>query len=210
MVVLPSEVSFEEATALPVAGLTAYHAMHTVGRVRPGETVFLWGGSGNVGTMAVQIAKAAGARVLSSAGNAARTEMVRSIGADECIDRSRYDVAEQIRKLAPDGVQLVLDYIGAETFEKSFSLLENGGKLLVCGIMTGRETTLNIHRTYFHHRSIHGFFLGTMNDLHALLDLVARKRVHPVIDSLLPISEAAHAHRKVAKGEHGGKIVLTH
>jgi len=208
IVPLPPEVSFEHAAALPVAGLTAYHAIHTVGKVRSGQTLFLWGGSGTVGTLAVQIAKEAGARVISTAGSAERAAVVRSIGAEECIDRSSEDVGARMKELAPEGVHLVLDYIGAATFEKSFSFLQNGGKLLIFGIMTGKEVGLNLHQTYFHHRSIDGLFLGTMDDLRGVLDLVARKRVQPVIDSIVPLAQAADAQRKVAEGKHEGKIVL--
>lgn len=205
---LPPEISFEEAVSIPVAGLTAYHALMTVGKVQPGETVFVWGGGGILGSMAVQIARDAGARTIAVAGSDQRIEALQNLGVDIVLDRRREDVVARVSQETDGGVDVVLDPIGAATLEQSQTMLTNGGRLLLCGILGGRDAEINIHLTYFHHRSIHGLFLGTREDMEAVTRLVAERRVLPLIDSVLPLAEAAEAHRKLEAGKHTGKIVL--
>lgn len=205
---LPDQVSFDQAVTLPVAGLTAHHAVRSVGQLAAGETLFLWGGGGTIGSMAVAIAKESGVTVITTAGSNERRNTVLQAGADYCLNRNEVDVSEEVRKIAPEGVDAVLDYIGHDTFPTSFSLLKNGGRLLLCGIMTGAAVELNIHQTYFHHRSIHGLFLGSRDDMSRVIDLVAEKRIEPLIHDVMPLSDASEAHRIVASGGNRGKIVL--
>ncbi len=205
---LPPEISFDEAVSLPVAGLTAHHALKTVAEVQKGETVFVWGGVGILGSMAVQIAREAGARVISTAGSDERVEVLRKLGADVAINRARENVLERVAAETDGGVDIVLDPIGQATMAQSLEMLTNGGRLLLCGILGGRIADINIHLTYYHHRTIHGLFLGTGGDMEAVIRLVAKRSVVPLIDSIIPLSEAAGAHRRLEAGSHVGKMVL--
>ncbi len=205
---LPDEVSFQDAVSLPVTGLTAHHAMKTVGRLKQGETVFIWGAAGMLGSMALQIARDAGARTIAVAGTDERLQALRSLGADVIVDRRSEDVVKRVEQETDGGADIVLDPIGADTLERSQAMLTNGGRLLLCGILGGRTSEINVHLTYYHHRSIHGLFLGTKEDMTEITRLVAEKRVVPLVDSVMPLSEAAQAHRKVEAGLHKGKIVL--
>lgn len=206
---LPEWLSFEEAATLPVAGLTAYHALVTVGRVQEGETVFLWGGSGGVGTFAVQIAKRLGARVITTVGREEKRAKVAALGADLVLDHGRDDIESAVREFTDgSGVEVVLDYVGPQTFPKSFQLLQKGGRLLLCGKLTGMETPLSLHLTYLRHLSLLGLYLGEKGELEALLRWGLDGKIEPVIDRVLPLEEAPSAQRLMETGGHVGKIVL--
>ena len=205
---LPESVSFEEATALGVAGLTAYHAITTVGHLERGQSFFIWGGSGGVGTIAIQLAKMTGATVAATAGKDNKLTVMQKLGADHVFNHYTEDVAARMKELFPAGVDLIIDYVGPATFPKSFDLLKKGGTMLLCGILTGRETNFSIHQTYLRHLSVKGLYLGTKAEMQELLSLTAERKVKPVIGSTLPLREAAAAHALMAKGEHLGKIVL--
>lgn len=210
---LPASISFEEAVVVPVAGLTAHHAVHTVGQIRPGETFFVWGGAGILGSMTIQIAKAAGAVVLTSVGSDDRAKVVRGLGADHVFVRRRGKLAEWLAQLTADGiiedgVDVVFDTIGTQTFAESFSMVGNGGRMLLSGILSGRTAELNIHQTYYHHRSLHGLFLGTRDDMNGVLSLMAAGAIRALIDSVVPLDAAVDAHKRVEAGLHAGKVVL--
>jgi alcohol dehydrogenase len=209
IVPLPDSVSFEDAVALPVAGLTAMHALKTVGQLSEGETFLIWGGSGGLGTLAIQIAKRLGARVIATANSDEKLKVMRELGADLVLNRLTDDIAAEVRKFAPTGVDAILDYVGPQTFPISFDLLRKGGRMLLCGIITGRETTLSIHQTYLRHLSIHGLYLGTKQELSELVEWVADGAVKPVVGAVLPLEETAEAHRRMEAGEFIGKIALT-
>lgn len=206
---LPDSIAFEEATALGVAGLTAYHAVTTVGQLTRGQSFFIWGGSGGVGTIAIQLAKMTGASVVATAGKDEKLGMLKDLGADHVFNHYTDDVSAKIRALFPAGVDLIIDYVGPATFPKSFDLLKKGGSMLLCGILTGRETNFSIHQTYLRHLSVKGLYLGTKAEMQELLALTAAGKVKPVVGSALPLREAAVAHTMMAQGEHLGKIVLT-
>ena len=205
---LPESVSFEEATALGVAGLTAYHAITTVGQLERGQSFFIWGGSGGVGTIAIQLAKMTGATVAATAGKDDKLAALQNLGADHVFNHYTEDVASRVKEQFPAGVDLIIDYVGPATFPKSFDLLKKGGTMLLCGIPTGRETNFSIHQTYLRHLSVKGLYLGTKAEMHELLSLTAERKVKPVIGSVFPLREAAAAHTLMVKGEHLGKIVL--
>lgn len=206
---LPDEVSFTSAAALPVAGLTAYHAIMSVGRLREGELAVIWGSTGGVGSMALQIAKNVGARVAAIVSTPERKRAAEGMGADYVLDRSLAEMGEEVRRIAPEGADLVFDSIGAGTVPTSVGMLANGGRLLCCGILSGREARLNVHALYFHHLSIHGLFLGTREDMMEVISLTARRALTPLIDRVLPIEKASEGHRLLETGGQIGKIILT-
>jgi len=206
---MPEHLSFEEATALGVAGLTAYHAIVTAGQLQRGQTFMIWGGSGGVGTIAVQLANYLGATVITTVGKDEKKQALQSLGAHHIFNHYREDVAAEVRKLFPNGVDLLIDYVGPATFPKSFDLLKKGGQMLLCGILTGRETTLSIHQTYLRHLSVKGVYLGTREEMRQLMQLASSGHLRPVIGTILPLREAARAQEMMLRGDHFGKIVLT-
>lgn len=206
---LPDAISWEAAVSLPVAGLTAWHGLKSVGELKRGETFFIWGGTGGLGTMAIQIAKQLGATVIATGSTPERLELMKSLGADHVFNRKTDDVQAEVMKLFPAGIDLIIDYVGPETFPKSFQMAKKGGRILLCGIITGREVSpFSLHMTYLRHLSIKGLYLGTKEELAELIALVAAGRVKPLIHDVLPLSDAKEAHRRLEAGEMVGKIVL--
>jgi len=209
LIPLPKNVSFEEAATLPIAGLTAYHALVTVGQLKQGETALMWGGSGGLGTFATQIAKRLGARVITTVGRDEKCAALLKLGADHVFNHRRDDIASAVRDVTGGaGVEVVLDSVGAETFPKSFQLLKKGGRLLLCGKLTGLDVTLSLHQTYLRHLSILGLYLGEKHELETLLDWVAEGQIKPIIHRTFALKDAAEAQRMMAAGEHIGKLVL--
>jgi len=206
---LPDEVSFEDAAALPTAGIVPMHGFSDVGNLQPGETFFMWGGSSGLGTIAIQIAKHIGATVIATAGTTEKMEVVKNMGADFVFNHYGDDVQAEVMKATDGrGVDLIIDFVGPLTFGKSFAMLKKGGRMMLCGIITGRETTLPLHLTYLHHKSILGLYLGTKKNLEALVDLVAQKKVKPVIYKSFPLAHAADAQLLMESGRHYGKILM--
>ena len=208
LVALPAHVPFEAAACLPVSGLTAEHALN-VGQIVPGSTLFFWGGLGGLGTILIQLAKGRGATVITTAGSPEKQRILESLGADLVLDRRTDDVLAAVKRAAPQGVDAVLDYIGPATFSDSFAMLRKGGALLWCGMMTGREVTVNIQATYLKHASIRGFYLGSMSEMRAVVAAVAAGAIRPRIHATLPLCEAGRAHDLMEGAEVVGKVVLT-
>lgn len=199
----PAALSWEEAATLPVAGVTAHRALFAVGELQPGETVLVLGAGSGVSTFAVQLARAAGARVLVTSSSDAKIAQATQLGADGGV---RYDEAGWARRLPP--VDLVFDSVGA-TWPDALAALRPGGRLVSLGATAGSEVTLDVRSVYLRWLSIRGTMLGSPHDFAALLALVEGAGVRPVIDSVRPLSEADAAHERLRGGGHFGKLVLT-
>jgi len=207
---LPDNVSFEEAACLPVAGLTAYHAVHTVGNLQKGETFFIWGGTSGLGIIAVQLAINIGAEIFATAGFEYKIDHLYKLGIKNVFNhRSGIEIDDEVLALTGGrGIDLVLDYVGPEAFPKNFKMVKKGGKILFCGILTGREATVSLHQTYLRHISLLGLYLGEKHELEALVKLVADGKVKPHIGEKLDFKDAAKGHQLLAEGKVIGKVVL--
>jgi len=205
---LPAHVDAAAAAALPVAGLTAFHAIHGVGALKRGQTLFLWGGTGAMGSMTVQIARAAGLRTFVTASSESRRALALELGAELALDPKDPELDAKVRAKSPNGVDAVLDFIGAETFAKSFNLVKKGGQLLLCGMIGGREAPFSIHQAYLRHLSVKGLYLGSREELEALVALVAKGEVKPHVGARLPLARAADGHHLLERRESVGKIAL--
>jgi NADPH:quinone reductase-like Zn-dependent oxidoreductase len=193
----PSRLSHNEAAAVPLAGLTAWQGLFDHAQLAPGERVLIHAGSGGVGSFAIQFAKWAGAHVIATA-SAANESLVRGLGADEFVDYRSQRFEEVL-----DKVDVVLDTIGGETQERSFSLLKAGGRLFsVVGTPdAGRLATLG---------ATGGTFMvqPSREQLGRIAELIDEGKVRVLVDSVFPLSEARAAHAKSQTGRAKGKIVL--
>jgi NADPH:quinone reductase-like Zn-dependent oxidoreductase len=206
---LPDAITFEEGASIPTAGIVAMHGLTNVSPIQPGETFFIWGGSSGVGTFAIQIAKQRGATVIATAGSPEKMEVARQCGADHVLNHHTDDIMARVMEITHGlGIDAIIDYVGPATFSTSFAMTKKGGRIMLCGILTGREATVSLHMTYLQHKSILGIYLGTKDDMQALLDLVAAKKVKPVIFEAMPLHNAEDAHRMMQELKHYGKIVL--
>jgi NADPH:quinone reductase-like Zn-dependent oxidoreductase len=205
---IPENLDYASAASLPIAGLTAYHAVNRVGEFREDDVFFIWGGSGGLGTFAIQLAKAKGAKVITTAGKNYKKQELLDLGADYVFNHFEDNVPAEIRKIAPKGVDYLIDYVGPATFDKSFSMLRKNGTLIFCGMLTGMEVKLNIQQTYFRHINIHGIYLGNKHDFFHLINLAAEGKIKPVIKNQFNLSEASKAHKLMESGNYIGKIIL--
>ncbi len=211
LIKLPDNVTFEDAACLPVAGLTAYHGVKTVGDLQAGDKFFIWGGTSGLGIIAVQLAKNLGAEVFATAGYPHKIEFLETLGADHIFnhrDGSAID-DEVLNMTGGTGIDVILDYVGPEAFPKNFKMVKKGGKILFCGILTGREAMVSLHQTYLRHISLMGLYLGEKRELEDLIKMVSKGKIKPQIGANLELKDAAAAHEMMAKGEVIGKIVLT-
>jgi len=204
----PRRLSWEEAAAFPLAGLTAFRALFSVGRLEPWETVLVLGAGSGVSTFAVQLAAQAGARVLVTSSSAEKIERARELGADGGVLYTEGDWAEAARELTGGrGVDLVLDSVGT-TWGESLRCLRKGGRLVVFGGTGGPRVELDVRFAYLNWLSILGTTMGSPRDFAALLAMVERGEWRPVIDGVRPLAEADAAHQRMLRGEHFGKLVL--
>jgi NADPH:quinone reductase-like Zn-dependent oxidoreductase len=210
--VLPLGASLEwaEAAALPLCTVTAWQMVFRKGGVGPGQVVLIHAAGSGVSTMAIQLCKLVGARVIATTSTRAKVERARALGADDVLVTSEQDfVAESKRLTGRVGVDVVLDHVGGEHFERSLGALRWGGRLVTCGATAGFAPKLDLRHVFFRQLEILGSTMGTKSDLRAALPLLLAGRIHAVVDRTLPLWEAAAAHRALEERGAFGKIVLT-
>ncbi len=207
---IPDTLSFEAAAAVPLAFLTAWHILVTRARLQPGEDVLVLAASSGVGSAAIQIAKMLQCRVISTAGGDAKLARARELGADHAIDHYRDDISAEVRKLTGKrGVDVVVEHVGVATWPKSLESLAPGGRLVTCGSTTGYDAHVDLRYLFSKQWSLLGSFMGTMAELHQVLQFVFRGQLRPVMDSVFPLAEIRAAHQRLETGSQFGKVVLS-
>jgi len=205
----PKALSFEEAACLPLTFLTSWNMLVRRARLQPGETVLVHAAGSGVGSAAVQIAKLMGARVIATASSPQKLEKAKALGADHLIDYSKQDFLEEVKRITGRKlVDVVVEHVGAATFEKSVACLPNGGRLVTCGATTGGDVKLNLKVLFFKRLSLLGATMGCKGDLFRILQLVDQGRLGPVLDRVLPLAEAAKAHKLLEDRAQFGNVVL--
>jgi len=210
LVEIPSSVSFETAAAASLNGVTAYRAVFGRGRVGVGERVVITGGSGGVATLAIQMARLAGARVYVVTSGAENVARVRELGAHVVYDRLETDAPRAIwQETGKEGVDVVIDSVGGEQWNQWLRTLSPGGRLVCYGGTAGARVEVDLRLLFWKQASLLGTTMGSPREYREALNLVFEGRVLPVIHSVLPLSEARKAHELLEGGEVFGKIVLT-
>ena len=206
---IPSDLSYEDAAASPLVFVTAWHMLFARAALEPGEDVLILAASSGVGQAAMQLAKLFQCRVITTAGGEEKMERAKALGADYVIDHYRQDIAAEVKRITHRrGVDVVVEHVGAATWPKSVESLAPAGRVVTCGATTGYDVKLDLRFLFSRQQSLLGSFMGTMGELHRVLQFVFRKQVRPVIDSVLPLSEIRAAHERIEKKEQFGKVVL--
>lgn len=206
----PAHLTWEEAAALPLAHLTAWHMLIARAQLKPGETVLIHGIGGGVALALLQLAKASGARAIVTSSSAEKLERAQTLGADEGINYAHEDVTQRVLALtAGRGVDIVLDAVGAATFAMNLNLVRKAGRIVHCGVTTGPTAEVNLPTLYWKQVSILGSTMGTHEDFRLLLQFVANTGLRPVIDSVHPLDQAQEAQGLMERGGQFGKIVLS-
>jgi NADPH:quinone reductase-like Zn-dependent oxidoreductase len=205
----PENLTWEQAAAVPLVFLTAWHMLVTRARVRVGDVVLVIGAGSGVGSAAVQVARLHGARVLATAGSAAKLERARALGADEVIDHSREDIPGRVRALTGrKGADVVVEHVGGSVFEAAVAALARDGRLVTCGATIGARATLDLNLLFGRHLTLLGSWMGRRSDLNDVLKHVASGALKPVVDAVLPLAEARRAHERLESRDVFGKLVL--
>lgn len=206
---LPEHCSFDEGGALPTAGLTAYQMIINRARVRPGDDVLVMAAGSGVSSYAIQIAHAVGARVIATAGSDDKLEKAREIGADAVINHYTDDIATRVQELTTgQGVDAVIEHVGAAVWQACFRSLKVGGRLVTCGVTAGHRVELHLGQVFTRALHIMGVGRGSPDDMRELLKLIALGRVRAVIHKRFPLQEAAESHRLLESSSFFGKVML--
>jgi NADPH:quinone reductase-like Zn-dependent oxidoreductase len=229
---LPPGITFDEAAALPVNYLTAYHSIVTMGNMLPGDRILIHSGAGGVGIAAIQLAKARGLRIFAT-GSPSKQETLRKLGVEHAIDHDRDDFEQVVRKYAPDGIEMVMDANGGRSFAKSYECLGSTGRLVIYGfsvasgsngkrdLFASAKALLEMPR--FHplrllskNVSVIGVSLTGLESRPALLrsemadifQLYTAGKIKPVVGKRFPLQEAAAAHQFIHERKNIGKVIL--
>lgn len=207
---LPHDVSYEQAAALPIAYGTAWRMLRTRGRVRAGESVLVLGASGGVGTGAVQIAKMMGCVVFAAASSEGKLQRLKDLGADYLVNYAAHpEFHRYVRGLTDgEGVDVVVNYTGGDSWVRSLKSVKRGGRILTCGATAGFDPPTDIRYIWRKEMDIIGSDGWRRQDLIDLLDAVRDGRITPVIGAVLPLDQTAEGHRLLEEREIFGKAIV--
>jgi NADPH2:quinone reductase len=214
---IPSGYSMVEAAALPETVMTVWANVFESGALKQNETLLVHGGASGIGTTAIQMAKAYGARVIATAGDASKVKLCEKLGAERCINYRNEDFENVVRDLG--GADVVLDMVGGPYIQKNLDVLNEQGRLVIIAFLQGPTAQINFMRLMLKRLAITGSTLRSrsVDEKARIAKQVERHvwpwieagRVKPVIDSTFPLTEAEQAHARLQSGAHAGKIVLT-
>jgi len=210
MLPIPENLSFEQAAAFPLVSVTASHMLFALAGLQHGETVLIMGAGSGVGSMAVQMAKLAGARVMATVGTDGKIPRAVILGADAVINHTKEKVSERAKLLTEGrGVDVVIEHIGPEVWDTCLESLARGGRLITCGATTGGEVKLNLRYVFARQLTIKGSYMGTRAELVKAAELMGQGRLISVIDRTFPLHEARAAQELMLSRRFFGKILLT-
>ena len=205
----PAQLSWEAAAALPLVTVTAWHMLVTRADVQPGENVLVHAAGSGVGSVAIQIAKLRGARVITTASTDEKLAHARELGADETINYTRDDWPKEVKRLTDrKGVDVVVEHTGAATWPGSISSLKNNGRLVTCGATSGYDARTDLRQVFYRNISLLGSFMGSKAELLEAMKFVEDGKIRAVVDRVLPLSEARQAHELLENRAQFGKVVL--
>ena len=216
LVRIPKGVSYAQAASLPVAYGTAHRMMFTNGHVKEGEKVLILGASGGVGTCCVLLAKMVGAEVTSCASTQDKLDRLQAMGSDHLINYTDTDFAKWVygqygkpyRRSFDGGVDVVVNFTGGDTWVKSLRALKRGGRLLTCGATAGYDPQTDLRFIWTFELQVLGSNSWTVEDLESLMGYIRDGKMKPVIDTVLPLQDAAEGIRMIEDREVFGKIII--
>ncbi|MBC8374842.1 MAG: zinc-binding dehydrogenase [FCB group bacterium] len=205
----PKNLSFVEAAALPLASLTAWNMLKNRAQLRTGETLLVLGAGSGVGSMAVQMGRYMGARVIATGGSEEKQKLAFSLGADEVLNHRQEGFSKQVKALTNGrGADVVFEHTGASTWADSMKSLAVGGRIVTCGATTGVKGEVNLRHLFYKRQTIMGSTMGSVSDFYECLQLAEQKALIPVIDQIFPFQNIRGAHDHLEFEHAFGKVVL--
>jgi NADPH:quinone reductase len=218
LIPIPEQLDFQNAAALPLQGLSAYHVLKTMGRLEKGETVLVHAAAGGVGTLSVQLAKLFGAgKIIATASSPEKLELARKMGADVLINYSESNWVEQVLEATGGkGVDVALEMVGGEVFNKTLKCLATFGRLVVFGAASGEQSRMYPSSLMARNQSVIGFFLPQImrkpellqHSLVELLTYLGEGKLKLTIGGVFPLEEAANVHELLQSRKTSGKLLL--
>ena len=210
VVKLRDNVSFNDAAAISMVGMTAWHMLVTRANIRPGQTVLIMGGGSGMGIAGIQIAKLFNCLVIATAGNKDKMDKCLQLGADFAVNHRESDWYKKVREIThKQGVDVIFEHIGKSTFPQELSLLKMGGTLVSTGATTGYDSTIDLRYLFFKGINLLGATQGTKAGLEEVIRWVSEGKIRPIIDTILPFSNMVEGHVKMAESQLFGKILTT-
>ncbi|MGH7524544.1 MAG: zinc-binding dehydrogenase [Gemmatimonadales bacterium] len=201
--------SWAEAAAFPLSTLTAWRMLTTRARIAAGEQLLIWGVGGGVGVAALQIARHLGARAAVTSSSARKLERAQVLGAEIGINHADPAlVPAEVKRHFGSGAHVVVDTVGAPTWQHSLRALRPGGRLVTCGATGGPAVEIDLRRLFWFQWSLLGSTMGTSREFAAIVALGETGVLRPPIDAVVPLAHASEAYRRLAGGEQFGKLVL--
>jgi NADPH:quinone reductase-like Zn-dependent oxidoreductase len=206
---IPADFSFQQAAAFPLVCLTLWRMLITNAQLKPGETLLIIGIGGGVASAALKVAKNIGAHVIVTSGSDEKLMRARQLGADYGIHHFNKDFLQEVNLLTENrGVDVVLDCVAGDVWQKSLAALARGGRLVTCGATAGGLPHDDLTTIFSKELKIYGSTLGSREEFRQLLSFISVKKIEPVVDSVFPLKDAAAAQERLEAAKQFGKIVL--
>ncbi len=201
----PAHLSWEEAGVLPLGAVTAYRALFTKGQLQKGETVMLPGIGSGVANLILKMAKAQGARVIVTSREEAKLQRARELGADVTL----LNDDDWTRALSEESVDLVIESVGAATWQRSLDVLKKGGRIVIFGASAGDTVTMNLRDFFYGQYTLLGSTMGSIEEFHDMLAFISKYEIAPIVDSVFELEEYLPAMQRLEKSEQFGKIAFS-
>ncbi len=206
---LDPELTWAEAAAFSLVTLTAWRMLVKRARLRPGETVLVWGIGGGVSSTALRVAKLMGAYVVVTSSSEEKLARARELGADATVNHATQDVVKEFRAVTGRrGADVIVENVGEATWERSLRQLDRRGRLVTCGATTGAQVSIDVRRMFWYQWTIMGSTMGSWQDYREIVRLLGQGHLRPLVDSTYPLDEAVEAVRHLEQADQMGKIAV--
>jgi alcohol dehydrogenase len=210
VVKIPDNISFDDAAAISMVGMTAWHMLVGRAKIKPGQIVLIMGGTSGVGMAGIQIAKLYNCTVIATAGNGEKMDKCLEIGADYVVNHREADWHKKVKEITKkQGVDVIFEHIGKATFAQEVALLKMAGTLVATGATTGYDSTIDLRYLFFKGTNLLGSTQGTKAELEDVIYWTGKGKIKPIIHTILPFSDMVKGHIMMANAEQIGKILTT-